>query len=155
MNSLSTDVLGLACRVFLNLAYPAGRDSIPSRKQPYLDIAADAPVTDYLPPSPTSQGVAREVKDAAGVVHAIEFRLGSAHFPHLKLRVEKMNNRHAARWVFMVDTHDRIPKLDLGADEEAWRQLQQTNRELKQRIETALEQAGLITPNELLRIDLS
>jgi hypothetical protein len=46
----------------------------------------------------------------------MELRLGSAHFPHLKLRVEKMHDRQIARWVFMVDTHDKFPRLDLGED---------------------------------------
>jgi len=154
MNSLPAETLGRACRVFFRLAYPGGPDAIPASKRCYLSIPDDALVTDYFPPADKAVGIANEVKEADGAVHAMELRLGSAHFPHLKLRVEKMAHRHVARWVFMVDTHDKFPRLDLGAEEEAWRQLQQANRELKVRIETALEEAGLMTPNKLLRDDL-
>lgn len=155
MIALSTSLLARACRIFMDAAYPDGPRGIPAKKQPYYNLPADAPLADYLPPVERAVGVVRALQSPKGEVHAFEFRLGSAHFPHLKLRVQQVRNHADENWVFMVDTHDHFPRVDLGADEEAWRQLQQTNRALKERIEASLEQEGFMTPNKLLRVDLA
>lgn len=155
MNPLPPELLGRACRTFMDLAYPGGKETIPERKRPYYDLGASFSLADFIPPAEKASGVARAVKNPKGEVHALEFRLGSSHFPHLKLRAQEVDNPPGPTWVFMVDTHDHFPRVDLGADEAAWRQVQQANRLLKEQIETALEQVGLMTPNKLLRVDLA
>ena len=50
MNSLTTELLSQACRIFFNLAYPAGKQTIPEKKRAYLDITPDMPLTAFLPP---------------------------------------------------------------------------------------------------------
>jgi len=151
MTPLDSELVGKACRVFMTLAYPKGESSIPARKLPYFAIGPSAPLADLLPPAEKATGIAREVTGPKGELSGYEFRLGSSHFAHLKLRVQWVDNQHGPSWIFMVDTHDHFPRLDTDANEAEWRQLQQLNRQMKEQIEAALEQAGVTTPNKLLR----
>ncbi|MFO0964682.1 MAG: hypothetical protein U0793_03720 [Gemmataceae bacterium] len=132
-------------------AYPQGEATIPPRKLPYFAIGSAADLREFLPPADRATGIAREVTGPTGELSGYEFRLGSAHFPHLKLRVQWVDNQNGSGWIFMVDTHDHFPRLDAGADEAAWRQVQQINRQLKEAIEKAFEEAGITTLNKLLR----
>ena len=79
------------------------------------------------------------------------FRLGCAHYPHLKLQAVTAED---GSLVFTVDTHDAVQLADEHPDLPRWRQLQTANRELKTRIERAWEADGLLTFNGLLRREL-
>jgi len=156
MNGLTTELLSQACRIFLNLAYPAGEQSIPEKKRAYLNISPDVALTSFLPPAPAAHGLCQTIKADDGSARGYAFRLGSAHFPHLKLQVTDYN--HGAACVFQVDTHVRgkasCAPTEGSPDHVAWTTLQKTNRQLKEQIERAWENEGLWTFNRLLRIGL-
>jgi hypothetical protein len=159
MTELSTALLGQACRTFMELAYPSGPETIPPKKRVYFDLDADRPVTDYLPPAPQAGGIVQDLSTCKGGRIGYEFRLGSAHFPHLKLRVLRMERRGGHVWVYAVDTHDAFSRTCAQPppdhpDAVAWLAIQDANRQLKDRIEDAFEQAGFVTFKSLLRDDL-
>jgi hypothetical protein len=152
MEGLTTELLGRACRIFLEMAYPGGETSIPTKKRKFWDIAPGTPLESYLPPQ-VGPELCQTLGSAPGGKPGFVFRLGCDHFPHLKLQVV----RSVHGWVFGVDTHDNFflggfPESDPEAL--AWRQLLETNRQLKERIERAWERAGLTTFHTLLRADL-
>ncbi len=155
MKPLTSEQLGRACRLFMDLAYPGGLETISPKKQPYYQIPADANVEDYLPPAPVAAGVCQKKDDKP----AYEFRLGSIHFPHMKLRVHQVEYRGNPVWVYSVDTHDAFSRSNYSPpddhpDAAAWRGLQEKNAVLKARIEEALEGAGYLTFKGLLRLGL-
>jgi hypothetical protein len=157
MHKLTADNLGHACRLFMDRAYPAGPGAIPAKKRPYYDIPASAALADYLPPAPVAAGVCEVQAARNGNEPGYAFRLGSSHFPHIKLRVQQVEHHGSPVWVWSVDTHDALPRaaLAMSPDETAlWRELQAKNASLKQQIEEALEQARFLTGNSLLRLDL-
>lgn len=141
MPELTTALLGRACRTFLSLAYPDG--NVPEAKRPYLDVQPGQPIEPLLQPP-----VCQELPNPTGGVRGYAFRLGCSTFPHLKLQAVDCG---AGRWVFNVDTHDAM-KLDPGhQDAERWNRMRAANRQLKEQIERAWEQEGLLTANALLR----
>src|SRR5438105_2129378 len=150
MNGLTTALLGRACRIFLQLAYPDGEDTIPAKRRVYLHLAPDQPLADYLPPAPAASGIGQELPASDNRPRGYAFRLGSATFPHLKLQVVDYNG---SACVFHVDTHDTFqPGLPADHPEaKRWRSLQEGNRKLKEQIERAWEREGLTTFNSLLR----
>jgi hypothetical protein len=154
MDQVSNVLLGQACRTFMRLAYPAGPETIPAKKRIYYDLPLNRPIEDFLPPAPAAQEIGQALPGAGEGVRGYAFRLGSAHFPHLKLKVQLIDYNNATTWVFMVDTHDAMPLPAGHPDAQAWKSLQQTNRILKEIIEQALEKEGLTTFNSLLRGDL-
>jgi hypothetical protein len=140
-------------------AYPTGPGCIPPKKRAYYDIDPARPVADYLPPAPAAGGICQELSSRKGAAHGYEFRLGCGHFPHLKLRAQRMEHRGNQVWVFTVDTHDAFSRTSTQPppdhpDASAWLALQEANRQLKERIEEDLEQAGFLTFKSLLRGDL-
>ena len=160
MHRLTTLLVGRACRLFLDLAYPDGPDSIPANKRIYYDLPADQGLDQFIPPAPAALGVCQGVAAAQSCQGGFAFRLGSAHFPHLKLKVLLMEEENkGTTWVYVVDTHDafardrRQPPPD-HPDAQAWLQLQEVNRRLKEQIETVLETAGFVTFNRLLKQEL-
>ena len=147
MRGLTTALLGRACRVFLTLAYPQGECTIPPAKAAYGHIPSDQPLELLLRP-PLCQPILGE----GGRVRGYAVRLGSSHYPHLKLQL--IDCDQTGTWVFAVDTHDTL-RLEPGhADAERWALLQEANRVLKRCIEQAWEADGLLTFNGLLRRDL-
>ena len=157
MNTISTQELAGACRIFMTLAYPEGPSTIPLSKRAYAEIAVDGCLADYLPPTPKALAVCQDLSRAGGM-HGYEFRLGSAAYPHLKLRVQLMDLHESPVWVYSVNTHDGFFHASscLSAEEaDAWKALVERNRSLKHQIETALAEAGYMTPVRLLRVDLT
>jgi hypothetical protein len=159
MQELTTQLLGQACRIFMAFAYPDGASTIPASKRLYNDLPADQPVSAFLPPAACTRGLCQELRDADGI-RGYDLRLGSAGFAHLKLRLQSIKHKDKQTWVFMVDTHDafskdcRIPPPD-HPDCPQWLAMQSANRALKEKIEAAFEQGGLVTLNSLLREKLS
>jgi hypothetical protein len=86
MRQLTTSLLGQACRIFMDLAYPGGLASIPLNKRAYHDLPADQPIAAFLPPAACAATVCKEVRGEGGALAGYDFRLGSSTFPHLKLR---------------------------------------------------------------------
>ena len=157
MDSLTTPQLANACRIFMDLAYPDAQ-SIPPGKRPFREMDADLPLTDYLCPAPVATGVCQDLSKRAGGLVGYEFRLGSARYPHLKLRVQSVDLHERKVCVFSVDTHDgfhRATQFLDSAEAETWRALVEHNRSLKHQIEEALAAAGFLTPVRLLRIDFT
>jgi hypothetical protein len=151
MNGLTTALLGRACRIFLELAYPGGAETIPAKRRSYFHLTSDAPLASVVPPAPVACGICQELPAAGGRLRGYAFRLGSVTFPHLKLQVIEYDC--AGAWVFAVDTHDAfLPGLPPDhPDVKAWKALQEGNRRLKEQIERAWEREGLTTFNSLLR----
>jgi hypothetical protein len=153
MPGLCPNLLGQACRIFLTMAYPEGKSTIPATKRAYLDICFEDPLEALLRP-PVCQVLPR-VSDVGGTpiagIRGYAFRLGSSTFPHLKLQVVGQNDEEL---VFSVDTHDQVRVPPNHPDAPAWAQIQTANRKLKEEIERAWEAAGLLTFNALLRREL-
>ena len=158
MESLTTKALGDACRVFMSLAYPAGTTTIPAGKVCYFEMPGDCAIEEFLPPAPNARSICQDLTKRSGGLVGYEFRLGSEHYPHLKLRVQHMDCHAQKLWVYSVDTHDGFHHATQFLNDEeaaAWRTLVDRNRVLKHQIEDALGKAGFITPVRLLRIDLT
>ena len=143
MKGLTTALLDRACRIFLQLAYPEGSHTIPPPKNAYLSLRADQPLEEVLVPP-----VCQPLRSCEGSLRGYALRLGSVPHPHLKMQIVE----HAdAGCVFSVDTHDAVSLDPQHPDAVRWGELQTRNRQLKERIERAWEEAGLLTFNALLR----
>lgn len=154
-SELSMADLAAACRIFLKLAYPAGRESMPPDRCVYADISADDTIADYLPGSPRVEGLCNDLRKKGQIGY--EFRLGSAGHPHIKLKVQRVELKGKNLWVFSVDTHDhfhRAARLLQGDEAAQWHEFMKKNSDLKGEIEKAFAAAGLLTPIDLLRIDV-
>jgi hypothetical protein len=147
MNPLPLDLLRRATRIFLELGYPAGVESMPERVRPYWTM--DGVLADYVLPSPQANGVCQNISEDRGY----RFRLGCVDFRHLKLVVQRVELRGEPKWLVSVDTHDSWHHPD-HPDAPLWIRIQQTNRVLKAQIEKAWEAADLLTQNRLLRLEL-
>jgi len=145
MDHLTTALLAKACRIFLALAYADGE--VPESKKLYREIRDHQPLESLLKPP-----VCQPVPDPEGGTRGYALRLGCSHFPHMKLQVIDCG---AGTCVFGVDTHDAMAIDPSHPDAGRWLQLQSANRCLKQRIERAWEEAGLLTFNALLRDELA
>lgn len=143
MKGLTTALLKQACRIFLERAYPEARDAISPPKKQFLDLDVDQPVDSVLIP-PVCQPLPRR----EGGLRGYALRLGSARHPHLKLQIV---DHEDVECVFSVDTHDGFTLDSSDPDAARWLELQEANRRLKEEIERAWEQAGLLTFNGLLR----
>lgn len=157
MPQLTTQELASACRIFMDMAYPDAQ-IIPTIKRFYYEMAPESPLADFLPPSKGALGVCQDLSRRAGGLVGYEFRLGSAVYSNLKLRIQLVDLHQREVWVYSVDTHDGFHQAPqyLSPDEaEAWRKLVEHNRLLKHQIEEALALAGFVTPTRLLRIDLT
>jgi hypothetical protein len=156
MQQIDIGQLRRACRIFLDSAYPGGPETIPVKKRVYYDLPADSAVADFLPPAPAAEEVCQALSVAGKGVRGYALRLGSAHFAHLKLKLQLVDSHDATAWVYLVDTHDAFSRDSAQPppahpDAEGWAALQAANRDLKERIEKAFEAAGLTTFNSLLR----
>lgn len=155
--ALATGDLARACRVFLDLAYPDGAETIPVNKRAYFDIGADSPIEDFIPPAKVALSVCQELPRRQDAQRGYAFRLGSAAYPHLKLCVQPILFRDHPVWVYSVDTHDggaKLANLMPPGEAHQWRAMIGQNRRLKEEIESALALAGFLTPNNLLQLDL-
>jgi hypothetical protein len=145
---LVTADLARACRLFLHLAYPGGHSTIPVQKRAFLDLACPQEAEPLLVPP-----VCEALRSTEGCPRGYAIRLGSAVYPHLKLRA--VYHEAGAAWIFSVDTHDATCRLSADhPDAAAWAEVQAANRRLKEQVERAWETEGLLTPNGLLRLDL-
>lgn len=143
MKGLTTALLKQACQLFFERAYPEGRDTIPPLKKHFLAFDTDQPLESVLTP-PMCQPLPRR----EGGLRGYALRLGSARHPHLKLQIV---DHEDAGCVFSVDTHDGFTLDSSDPDAARWLELQADNRRLKEEIERAWEDAGLLTFNGLLR----
>ena len=153
MPLLSTSLLASACRIFLDAAY-ADEASIPEHKRPYGRIPADGMIADYLPPALQALGICQKLGD-----DWYTFRLGSARYANLKMKVQCVAEGGVCHCVFAVDTHDAFSKEMSQPppghpDAAAWKDLQVANRALKEKIEAGWDAAGILTHNGLLRTEL-
>jgi hypothetical protein len=146
MKGLTTTVLDRACRIFLQLAYPEGGHTVPPPKNAYLSLRADQPLEELLAPP-----LCQPLRSRDGGLRGYALRLGSAAHPHLKLQIVEHVD---AGCVFSVDTHDAFSLDPQHPDAARWSALQTSNRQIKERIERAWEEAGLLTFNALLRREL-
>jgi hypothetical protein len=160
MQALSTDIVGQACKVFLALAYPDGLHTIPAQRQCLLDLPQGMAMVDFA----TQEAAAKtwcQALGTAGTANILLIRLGCAHYPHLKLKIQQLEGpgSEPEAWIFGVDTHDAFsathffPPPD-HPDAAAWNAMQRANAALKEKIEAALTDAGFLTFNGLLQRQL-
>jgi hypothetical protein len=147
MKGLTTTLLERACRIFLEHAYPLGPAAIPPPKHSLVAFDVAQPVESILS-SPVCQPLLRR----DGGLRGYALRLGSVQHPHLKLQIVEHDDGSC---VFSVDTHDGVSLDPSHPDAARWAELQTANRRLKEEIERAWEQAGLLTFNGLLRRELA
>jgi hypothetical protein len=150
MAPLPLELLRQACRLFLDIAYPNGPETIPAARLPFYRIPVGADVHDYLPPAALAHGCVKALTD---MHEGYSIRLGCAAFPFLRLTLQNISHRGEWTWLCGVDTHDSWHHPE-HPDAAAWLALQIANRELKARIESAWDAAGLLTHNGLLRQEL-
>jgi len=159
MQRLTTDLISQACRVFLGLAYPGGETQIPPAKRHVLLLPSGLPILDYVASDAAMQSFCQTEQGKISGGKILLVRLGCVHYPNLKLKVQLPAGDPQGEWVFSVDTHDAfsstsfLPPPD-HPDAERWTAMQAANVALKEKIESAWEQAGLLTFNGLLRRDL-
>ena len=82
MCGLTTTLIRRAARTFLMLAYPGGPETIAPNRRAFLDLKPDQPLEPLLVPP-----LCEVLRTPQGVVRGYAFRLGSAHYPHLKLQL--------------------------------------------------------------------
>jgi hypothetical protein len=159
MQSLSQQQLARVCRLFMEHAYADALDTIPPKKKAYFEMPEDGALTEFLPPSPAAAGIVEDMAKRKEGPVGYELRLGCAHFPHLKLRLQHMDYHGKKVWVHMVDTHDaffsKLAQDPTHPEAGECRRIAELNGKLKRTIETALDQAGFLTPNALLRLGLT
>jgi len=143
MKGLTTPVLERACRIFLERAYPHGAQTIPPPKNSFLALDVAQPVESVLVP-PVCQPLMRP----DGGLRGYALRLGSVLHPHLKLQIV---DHDESECVF----GDGLSLDPSHPDAACWAELQTANRRLKEEIERAWEEAGLLTFNGLLRRELA
>jgi hypothetical protein len=148
MHGLTATLLGRACHTFLVFAYPGGWGTIPPPRRVFGELLPDADPTPLLVPP-----LCEVLRTPTGCIRGYAIRLGSAAYPHLKLRVDAVDD--GATCVFAVDTHDALRLDPSHPDAPGWVRLQAYNRMLKHAIERAWEGQELLTFNGLLRRDLS
>src|SRR4051794_6053127 len=139
MVTVSAEQLSLACRIYLDEAYPDGPDSVPAALRAYWEIPADADIELYL--TPHHPGVCQFMP---GSRPGYRLRLGRAGFSYLRLTLQAVPRDGLTVWLFGVDTHDSWTHPE-HPDARAWLALQAANREFKTRTERAWEHAGLLT----------
>ena len=147
MKGLTTALLDRACRIYLERAYPEGISTIPHPNNTYGFLRPDQPLEGLLVPP-----LCQPLSGRDGSIRGYSLRLGSACHPHLKLQIVSQDQEGC---VFCVDTHDTFVLDSADPDCPRWNQLQMVNRRLKEHIERAWEDAGLLTFNSLLRRELS
>jgi hypothetical protein len=144
MTGLTTTLLGRACWTFLTLAYPGGIATVPAPRRIFANIPPDTDLTALLIPP-----ICEALRTPEGSIKGYALRLGSASYPHLKLRIDSRDD--GATCVFSVDTHDALLLEPGHPDAPGWARLKMANRELKEAIEQAWDGQGLLTFNGLLR----
>jgi hypothetical protein len=147
MKGLTTILLERACRIFLEQAYPLGPATIPPPKNSFFTLDVAQPVESVLVP-PVCQPLLRR----DGGLRGYALRLGSMLHPHFKLQIVDHDEGDC---VFGVDTHDGFSLDPSQPEADRWAELQAGNRRLKEEIERAWEEAGLLTFNGLLRRELA
>jgi hypothetical protein len=147
MRGLTTELLSRACRIFMALAYPEGESTAPALRRPFFAISTDQPLAAIL----EIANVCEKLLSPDGRLRGYAFRLGSAHFPHLKLQVATLDLDEGGAFVFAVDTHDALRCTISDGEREIWAQIQAANRRLKEHIEQEWEKHGLLTFNGVLR----
>ncbi len=159
MQPYTQQQLARVCRLFMEHAYADAFDKIPPKKRTYLDLPEDGELADFLPPSPAAAGIVEDMAKRKEGPVGYELRLGCAHFPHLKLRIQHMDDHGQEAWVHMVDTHDaffsKFAQDTTHPEAGQCRRIAELNGKLKRTIEHALDQAGILTSNALLRKGLS
>lgn len=138
--------LAHACRIFLHLAYPGAPESIPEPRRGFWDLDEGQELEPLQRPP-----LCEPLRNENGSRRGYAWRLGSASYPHLKLQAVTQAD---GTLLFAVDTHDALRVPPDHPDAAGWSALQVANRQLKERIEKAWEEAGLLTFNGLLRRDL-
>ena len=81
-------------------------------------------------------------------------RLGTRHYPHMKLRIEPSPD--GSRYLFRADSHDRhVCPPPTSAEHTAFRDLMEKNQKVVEAVETAWADAGVPTFKTYLREDLA
>jgi hypothetical protein len=144
LSGVRLDLLKKAVELYLAIAYADA--PIPPLVQRRLAWPETAATHELFTRPPFER--AGKLPGEGGTIYAL--RLGNHRYPHMKLQIQPWPN--AAGFMLSVNTHDQVAGLDVGsADAEAFRELQEENQRLKERIERAWEENGLPTFLNYLR----
>jgi hypothetical protein len=144
LRNLRLDVLRRAVELYLGIAYPSGEPPAAVRRRLEWNTAGDAQEILAQPP------FERSTRPDAGKTAIFALRLGNHRYPHMKLQVQPWPN--AEGFLLSINTHDQVQALDPNAaDMAAFREIQDSNQQLKESIESAWDGAGLPTFLRFLR----
>lgn len=134
-----------AVEIYLAHAYPVGELPEAVRKRLNWPICEDvAALLEQAPFERVGDAAAHE----RSPIYAL--RLGNARYPHMKLQIQPWSTR--VGYMLSVNTHDDFPGLrDDQVDALAFRELQETNRTIKEAIEQEWDGQGLPTFLRYLR----
>ena len=143
MNGLTATLLARASRTFLDRAYPNGA-TIQAARSAFAGLIPDQPLEPLL-----VAPLCEVIKTQDGGLRGYAIRLGSAHYPNLKMQVVFQDS--GATCVFGVDTHDTLRLDSNHPDHAGWCKIQSANARLKEEIERDWDAEGVLTFNGLLR----
>ncbi len=138
MLKVSWEMLRTAIGIYVKHAYPGG--AIPEIVRKRIGLDESKPLWERLNEPPFENYTA----DAPFHCTVYALRLGSEHYPHLKMEIRPFTNELG--FMFWVNTHDQFvsPKADFP-DVARWRQVIEKNSELKQAVERAWAKEKLPT----------
>jgi hypothetical protein len=144
LDGLRLDPLKKAVELYLGIAYAGAEIPPPVQRRLAWPEAVSLQAMFSKPPFER----AGKAPGQEGTIYAL--RLGNSRYPHMKLQIQPWPNPPG--FMLSVNTHDQVAGLDVGpADANAFRDLQEENQRLKERIERAWEEHGLPTFLNYLR----
>lgn len=141
LSALTPEMVQKAIAIYQDLAYgPAGRARRP------VETPADGG-----PESALGMFQKEQIETIPGhPYHRYSLRLGNRNYPFMKLLVQE--HLIDGEFFFAVDTHDQMEIKPDYPDYEQWMAVRRFNRELKARIESGFQAAGLDTCAVLRRL---
>ncbi|MEO0651435.1 MAG: hypothetical protein AAFZ65_12235, partial [Planctomycetota bacterium] len=140
LEDLTVEHLGRGLRIYRQLAWPSGGtsrlDTTPIEQAQSLEAALEA----------FERGDPGDDPDS----RRYTLRLGNERYPFMKFVLQE--HLVAEEFFLSVDTHDNVEIRADAPDYARWEELKRFNRELKERIETAWDGAGLPTHHDLLAL---
>lgn len=132
----------LAVDLYMQRAFPSGPAGTPPVD---MDMIASAQTMEEM-----TAAFERPTAEEKVSCERYTLRLGNWRYPFMKLVVQEYLVRD--EFFFSVDTHDDLRVDPSMPDYEAWCELREANRALKERIETSWAEAGLPTYDDLRQL---
>lgn len=134
LDALDCDLLRRAADIYQRFAFPERPDDDPLSGIMREGDLPEEVLARFLDESTHQGGVA---------LHRFVLRLGNCRYPFMKFVLQEQMIE--GEYVFCVDTHDEMSLTPDMPDYEAWAELKQFNRDLRQTVESAWLEAGVPT----------